>query len=193
MSAGSRRSPQIGHLSSTACLCCERRSAQRQPGHRQERKAHLRQYRGQRGAGSAQRPSDLLIRGYANGKDASIDVVITHPLAASNLIQAAEGASTRATDRAEQAKVRKYAALFANRPDVEFLPMAATVYGGWGPTAVKVIEHILAAEADALRVKAATLRWRFYAQVGALIARGNAKAILNRRPAHILQAIAAAD
>lgn len=142
---------------------------------------------------NGQRPSDLAIRRFKDGLDASIDVVITNPLADVNLSYAAGGDGRRATTRAEDAKVAKYAALFANQRSVTFLPAGGSVYGGWGVGAEKVIEIILAAEADALRMKPGPLRWRLYARLGAILARGNARAILDRRPTHLRMAIEQAD
>ena len=143
-------------------------------------------------SGTAQRPSDLEIRRFEDGKDASVDVMITHHLAPTYINLAAEG-MTRVLVAAEDRKRQKYAALFAGQTAVVFLPFVGTVYGNWGPTAEKVIERIVAAEADALHVKPGRIRWRLYAQLGAILARCNAKAILDRRPTHLLHALARAD
>ena len=142
---------------------------------------------------SRQRPSDLAIRRFANGKDASVDLIVFNPLSPSHLNPAADGQELKAATRVEASKVRKYAALFANQTTVEFMPMAATVYGGWGPGAENMIETILAAEADALHMKPGPLRFRLYARLGAILARCNARAILDRRPTHLRQALANAE
>ena len=58
--------------------------------------------------GTAARPGDVMIRRWANGKDAAIDITVTGPLAASNVAAAAAKAGA-ALEKACERKLRETA------------------------------------------------------------------------------------
>jgi len=61
-------------------------------------------------------------------------------------------------------------------------PVAAEVYGGWGPLAIETFESIIAAEAAAVHRPIGPVRREFYGDLAISIARNVAWAILERIP-----------
>ena len=77
-----------------------------------------------------------------------LDVVVTHPTAASlmtttNLGSVEAGATGLAATLRENQKVTKYSELVASR-GYDFSPFGVETYGAWGPRAQQVLSELLA-------------------------------------------------
>jgi len=126
------------------------------------------------------RPADLRIRRFQDGNDAALDVTFVAPLQKKHLKKAAVNIGV-AVKAAEVIKRRKYEAQ-CRQHNVVFIPVAAETYGGWGASAVKVFERIIAAEAATLERPMGPVRKKFYSDLAISIARNAAAAILERGP-----------
>jgi hypothetical protein len=126
------------------------------------------------------RPADLLLRRFQDGKDAALDVTFVAPLQKKHLKKAANNVGV-AVKAAEAVKRRKYAEQ-CRQHNVIFIPIAAETYGGWGPSAIKAFETIIAVEAATLERPVGPLRKQFYNDLAIVIARHAAAAILERAP-----------
>ena len=85
--------------------------------------------------GSAARPGDLLIRRWADGKDAAIDVTVTVPLARFNVAAAADEAFNRKVQGTAQA---------CQDQGIAFFPVAMETLGGFHRVATERIGAALA-------------------------------------------------
>jgi len=86
--------------------------------------------------GSAARPGDLLIRRWADGKDAAIDVTVTVPLARFNVAAAADEAFNRKVQGTAQA---------CQDQGIAFFPVAVETLGGFHRVATEQVKRIGAA------------------------------------------------
>ena len=86
--------------------------------------------------GSAARPGDLLIRRWADGKDAAIDVTVTVPLARFNVAAAADEAFNRKVQGTAQA---------CQDQGIAFFPVAVKTLGGFHRVATEQVKRIGAA------------------------------------------------
>lgn len=96
----------------------------------------------------SRRQPDIVLNDFnASASPSLIDIVISHPTAASNRTFYTRGVDMldagRVAARAEGAKVRKYRAE-VERSGLEFRPFGLETYGAWGPGAQRVLRQLLA-------------------------------------------------
>ena len=86
-----------------------------------------------------------------------------------------------AVEAAERKKRNKYLAQ-CRQHDVDFIPVAAESYGGWGHAAIEAFEIIIAMEGTATQRSLGRVRRDFYSDLAIVIARNVAGAIRERSP-----------
>ena len=90
--------------------------------------------------GSTAKPADVYLPGWANGKDAALDVTVVSTLQAALVKKAGEEVGSAANKR-HQEKQAKYWQACANE-GIEFLPMVVETLGGWHPEASEVVTKL---------------------------------------------------
>ena len=132
--------------------------------------------------GNNRRPADLLIRHWAGGRDAALDVTITHPL--QNLTRA--GAAVTPGHAAAVAYDRKVrgAGELCQAEGLAFIPIVAESLGGWHSVAVVQIKKIGSALARHTGQEEAAVVSHLITRCSILLQRGTAALLLNRVPDH---------
>ena len=115
-----------------------------------EREQPLRQANASRVLRHQLRPADILLRGWAGGRNVAVNVTIAHPLQLAELPWQVDRVKSF-LGRRERLKVDKYEAA-CHLEGWGFLPMAFSTWGTVGPAAFGLLTRILrraAARADA--------------------------------------------
>ena len=126
----------------------------------------------------AERPADVLLPAWPNGRPLAVDVSFTHPTQSPTTVQARGGrtASQCAVAARERAKMDRYQNLCRDE-EADFLPLVGCAFGGWSSGALaflKLLSYRMAVRAagPAALVHAANLRaisvviWRENARIG---------------------------
>ena len=87
--------------------------------------------------GSDDRPADVFLPAWSNGKGACLDFTCTSAMQAA-LVEGCAVDGAHAAEHAHQLKVRKYSAR-CEREGLVFIPMAVDTFGRWHPKALEVI------------------------------------------------------
>ena len=130
--------------------------------------------------GTAARPGDLLIRRWADGKDAAIDVTVTGPLARSNVAAAAAEAGS-ALDKAFNRKVQGTAQACQDQ-GLAFFPVAVETLGGFHRVATEQVKRIGAALARHQGSDEKVASRQLFQRMSITLMRGNAAMLMSRRP-----------
>ena len=132
--------------------------------------------------GSVARPGDLLIRRWVDGKDGTIDVTVTGPLAQSNVASAAAAADAGgALEKAFKRKVEG-AAQACQEQGISFLPVAVETLGGFHKVAVEQTQRIGAALSRHQGIEENIAIKQLFQRMSITLMRGNAAMIMSRRP-----------
>ena len=128
--------------------------------------------------GTTARPGDVMIRRWANGKDAAIDVTVTSPLASSYVVgAAAEAGST--LEKACQRKLRETAEA-CRREGLVFLPIAMETLGGFHAGAVTQVKKIASALARKNGKEESVVTSQLFGRISLNLMRGNALMLSSR-------------
>ena len=128
--------------------------------------------------GNSARPGDVMIRRWANGKDAAIDATVTSPLAASNVVGAAAKAGS-ALEKACQRKLRDTAEA-CRQEGLAFLPFAVETLGGLHAGAVTQVKQIAAALARKNGQEEGVVTSQLFGRLYLNLMRGNALMLSSR-------------
>ena len=127
--------------------------------------------------GTIARPGDVTIRRWSNGRDAAIDVTVTSPLAASNVVGAVEpGASL---NKAVQRKLRDTEEA-CRQEGLEFLPFAVETLGGFHAGAVVQVKQIAAALARSKGSEESEATSQLFGKLSLTLQRCNAMMLASR-------------
>ena len=92
--------------------------------------------------GSDDRPGDIVLPFWDNGRDVCLDVTVVSPQQAALVQQAArEGGGDAAVNHAFKAKMRKYEDRCAAE-GLAFLPLAVDSYGGWHTRSLEALTKL---------------------------------------------------
>ena len=128
--------------------------------------------------GTSARPGDVMIRRWANGKDAAIDVTVTGPLAASN-VSAAAAEPGAALAKACQRKLRETADA-CRQEGLVFLPFAMETLGGFHAGAATQVRQIAAALARSKGLHEGEVTSQLFGRMSLSLMRGNALMLSSR-------------
>lgn len=101
---------------------------------------------------STERPADIFLKSWVQGKDAALDVTVISPLQEAQLRHEADRAGA-ALDAAKKRKMDHYYAL-CREVGVEFVPLAVETLGGWEADAIlhlRAIARHMGRRSDAKR------------------------------------------
>jgi hypothetical protein len=129
---------------------------------------------------NAPRPADFLIGRFRKGQDAAFDITIRAPQQ-SKYLKGSLKDKAHALKQAEAEKRRKYDEMCKNQ-DILFIPLAATIYGGWSQYALENMNEIVKSVADELRLRRSVAASRLFGPLSISLARSTAQMILDRRP-----------
>ena len=132
--------------------------------------------------GSAEKPADVYLPGWANGRDAALDVSVVSPLQQQLIQKAAEEAGSAAEKR-NQEKLSRYHNV-CQAEGIEFLPVVVETLGGWHKDGVEVISKLARQLASHTGGAKDEVTRHLFQRLGVLLARGNAALILNRVPVY---------
>ena len=90
--------------------------------------------------GSDDRPADILLPLWTNGKDTALDVTVVNPMRA-DLVERGAREAGSAVQHAFTAKMAKYDERCAQE-GIVFLPLAADTFGGWHDVALEVFKRL---------------------------------------------------
>ena len=131
--------------------------------------------------GNDRRPADVLIRNWAGGKDAALDVTVVTPIQDSTM----PGAANLAGHALTYAYERKMNGAEADctRQGIAFLPIVAETFGGWHPDAKREVKKLGAALARHTGQEEGVAVSHLWSRLSILLQRGNAAILGNRNPA----------
>ena len=132
--------------------------------------------------GTDRRPADVFIPHWSAGKDAALDVTVTHPL--QDLTRAGAAATPgHAMTVAYQRKMQGAAEL-CRQQGIAFLPLVAESLGGWHPQAEAEIKKLGSALARHTGQDEGECISHLFSRCALLLQRGLAALLLNRLPSH---------
>ena len=126
------------------------------------------------------RPADVFIPRFAGGRDAALDVTVTHPLQQGHLAGAAATAGhslTLAYNRKVSGAGEECLAA-----GIAFIPLAVESLGGWHPVAVDTINRVAKAKARHTGDLEEVVCRRMWQKLGLLVQKGNSALFNNRVP-----------
>ena len=130
--------------------------------------------------GSDDRPADVLIPIWTEGRDTALDITVVNPLQQALVARASEEGDS-AVEHAHKAKLRKY----EERCDAEaisFLPLAVDTFGGWHKVGLKTITRLGRQLARNLGKDEDEVVRHLRQRLGVLIVRDNAAMMASRHP-----------
>ena len=130
--------------------------------------------------GEGGRPADILIPGWANGKDAAMDVTVINPLQESQ-VRGAANTPGHAVSEAHKRKLDK-SWESCNRQGICFLPIAVESLGAWHPSAVVELKRLGSALARHKGEEEGVTIGRLFQKLSVCLMRGNAALFNNRSP-----------
>ena len=130
--------------------------------------------------GEGGRPADVLIPGWASGKDAAIDVTVINPLQDSVVSEAAV-VPGHALSVAHQRKLDKSWEA-CHRQGIVFLPLAVESLGAWHPSAIAEVKKLGSALARHTGEEEGTTTSRLFQRLSICLMRGNAALFNNQCP-----------
>ena len=90
--------------------------------------------------GSDDRPADVLIPIWTEGRDTALDVTVVNPLQQALVVRTSEEGDS-AVAHAHKEKLRKYEAR-CSAEAISFLPLAVDTFGGWHKVGLKTITRL---------------------------------------------------
>lgn len=126
------------------------------------------------------RPADVFIPRFAGGRDATLDVTVTHPLQQGHLAGAAANAG--------HSLILAYNRKVAGAGDeclaagIAFIPLAVESLGGWHAVAVDTINRLAKAKARHTGDLEEVICRRSWQKLGLLVQKGNCALFNNRVP-----------
>ena len=132
--------------------------------------------------GTNLRPADVFIPNWAGGRDAALDVTVTHPL--QDMTRA--GAATSPGHALNVAYDRKMAGAGeqCRQQGIAFIPVVAEALGGWHPVAVEQIRKLGSALARHTGQEEGEAISHLITRCSVLLQRGLTAFLLNRVPGH---------
>ena len=130
--------------------------------------------------GEGGRPADLLIPGWANGRDAAWDVTVINPLQESMV----RGAATTPGHALSHAHKRKLDKSWepCHAQGIAFLPIAAESLGAWHSSAIAEVKRLGSALARHTGEEEGITIARLFQKLSVCLMRGNAALFNNRSP-----------
>ena len=132
--------------------------------------------------GNNRRPADIFIPGWSGGRDAVLDVCVTHPLQDRYRAQAAWEPGYALT-QAYQNKMRVTADL-CDQQGIAFIPMAAKSLGGWHKVALEQLRKMGSALARHTGQEEGETISHLLTRASVLLQKGLSSLLLNRIPGH---------
>jgi hypothetical protein len=132
---------------------------------------------------SNDRPADVFIPSFHNGKSCAVDVAVTHALQPNAINYAARETAGAAKRYAIKVKDHKYKEVLAKQDHgIDFLPVVVDCFGAWDNRAIIFFKQI-ASSISKMRVKpyAETIN-QLMEKLSVCLMRANARALLKRRP-----------
>ena len=130
--------------------------------------------------GSDDRPADLLLPHWHQGRDAALDFTIVNPLQVALVARVAQE-GCRGVAHAHKAKIRKYWAR-CEAEGIAFFPLAVDTYGGWHEAGLKTLTKLGRQLARATgRDEGDTVR-HLRQRVAVLLVRDNMAMLASRTP-----------
>ena len=126
-------------------------------------------------------PADVLIRNWAGGKDAALDVTVVTPIQ-DNTMPGAANLAGHALTYAYERKMNG-AEADCTRQGIAFLPIVAETFGGWHPDAKREVKKLGAALARHTGQEEGEAVSHLWSRLSILLQRGNAAILGNRNPA----------
>ena len=130
--------------------------------------------------GSDDRPADVLLPYWSQGKDVAVDITVVNPLQTALVARAAqEGGS--AVQHAHEAKVRKYGER-CSQEGITFVPLAVDTFRGWHQSALEVLSKLgrQLARANGKREEEVVSHLR--QRIAVVLVRDNVSMLLSRAP-----------
>ena len=135
--------------------------------------------------GSDDRPADILLPYWTNGRDTALDVTVVNAMQTSLIRQVAEDGG-RAVEHAQKEKIRKYQERCSSE-GLEFVALAVDTYGGWHPAALVVLSKLGRQLARATgREEGETVR-HLRQRLSVVLVRDNMNMLLSRAPVMTLR------
>ena len=132
--------------------------------------------------GSQARPADVYIPGWANGRDAALDVTVVSSLQKELRKGEAAEAGSAAARRYREKMTKSFQACEAE--GIKFFPVVVEALGGWHEEAVPVVSKLARQLASHASKDAEEQTRHLFQRLSLLLMRGNAALILNRTPVH---------
>ena len=130
--------------------------------------------------GSDDRPADVLIPIWTEGRDTALDVTVVNPLQQTLVVRTSEEGDS-AVAHAHKEKLRKYEAR-CSAEAITFLPLAVDTFGGWHKVGLKTITRLGRQLARNLGKDEDEVVRHLRQRLGVLIARDNAAMMASRHP-----------
>ena len=131
--------------------------------------------------GSQAKPTNVYIPGWANGRDAALDVIVVSFLQ-KEIKKRADAEAASAAEQRHSDKLTKYFR-DCDREGIQFFPIVVEAFGGWHKDAAAAVSK-LARQLASHTVREETTRHLFQ-RLSLLLMRANAALILNRTPFHV--------
>lgn len=133
---------------------------------------------------SGQKPADILVPDYSLGRDACLDVAITHPVQDKYVSKAAQTQSFSANDYARNVKTPKYSKVVAS-DSLLFIPLIFETFGAVNVGAADFLEEVTRRNLFRLgnhNIQCSFFPNHLYQSLGLCLQRHNARMVLSRRP-----------
>ena len=137
--------------------------------------------------GSDDRPADILIPYWTQGRDTAIDVTVVNPLQSALVARSSQDGGS-AVEHAYNIKIRNYGERCAAE-GIDFFPMAVDSFGGWHKAALAALKRLGRQLARTLGSEEKMQVRHLCQRVGVLLARDNVAMICSRTPTFALAEI----
>ena len=131
---------------------------------------------------SNNRPADVYLPCWSRGVSYAVDVTVTHPSQANNIIRDGEPQATSASVRAAVAKVTTKKAKYQQQCEAQgiyFVAAAICCFGGWLEESETIINTLAERSAARSGASLALVKSQFWQRLGVALWRGNASQILH--------------
>ena len=131
--------------------------------------------------GTRERPGDVLVAAWQQGRRWAFDFMVTSPVAAAARHRASQQ-DGHAARQGEQQKLAKYADK-CREADLGFSPIVVETFGRWGQQAMSIFLHLSTLLAVGSGTRAADQSRWMYQRHSILLQQHNARMLLARKPA----------
>ena len=132
--------------------------------------------------GSQAKPADVYIPGWANGRDAALDVTVVSSLQKELRKRAAAEVGSAAARRHGDKMTKYYRD--CDREGIQFFPIVVEALGGWHRDAEAAVSKLTRQLASQTGKDAEETTRHLFQRISLLLMRGNAALILNRISSH---------